>query len=65
MDIIDAAMNENWRLVSLECKTENIFMPILAITLKWALDTRKNWNEYSCIKPMFHNEGEYQERNRY
>ena len=29
MDIIDAAMNENWRLVSLECKTENIFMPIL------------------------------------
>ena len=65
MDIIDAAMNENWRLVSLECKTENIFMPILAITLKWALDTRENRNEYSCIKPMFHNEGEYQERNRY
>ena len=65
MDIIDAAMNENWRLVSLECKTENIFMPILAITLKWALDTRKNRNEYSYIKPMFHNEGEYQERNRY
>ena len=65
MDIIDAAMNENWRLVSLECKTENIFMPILAITLKWALDTRKNRNKYNFIKPMFHNEGEHQERNRY
>ena len=65
MDIIDAAMNENWRLVSLECKTENILMPIFAITLKWALDTRKNHNEYSFIKPMFHNEGWYQERNRY